>query len=444
MNLPVDERQHLLLSLAQKDVANTDLEEKICGIIPEWSKYEGNILPMGSAVLLRSLKGCTAVERSEKICSNNHLMNCMILCLKIKNDIHLIQYSLITLCEAVRENTYRYNIILKSCDNIYIIFDELLCRQNIDKYTIDMGCFILSGCISYGGLKYFKNNEIIDVINSIISLKYSISNIGMLDSFCNILKINDYRKYIFDSKIALDNIFIYFDSKKDNKLLYKSCICLWLISYNNEYHNKLYEYKIINKLYNIFIENRIEKVIRVCLNLFKNLSKNDMYIEEFVSINILNYIQLLENEKWRDNDIYEDIKDSINLLNTKTKQFSNYERYEKILNTGILRWSYIHTEKFWFENVMKFEHDEFQPIKRLVGLLSSRDAETLAVVCHDLGEFARLHPVGKTVLQRLNVKESIMILMTYQDRSVAREALLCVQKMMLHNWKDAATEQKRV
>lgn len=54
------------------------------------------------------------------------------------------------------------------------------------------------------------------------------------------------------------------------------------------------------------------------------------------------------------------------------------------------------TEKFWRENVMAFENDEFRAIRKLVKLLdTTTDKTTLAVVCYDLGEFARLHPAGK-------------------------------------------------
>ena len=46
--------------------------------------------------------------------------------------------------------------------------------------------------------------------------------------------------------------------------------------------------------------------------------------------------------------------------------------------------------------VLKCEGNNFRVIDHLMVIArTSRDTETLAVACHDLGEFARLHPVGR-------------------------------------------------
>lgn len=60
-----------------------------------------------------------------------------------------------------------------------------------------------------------------------------------------------------------------------------------------------------------------------------------------------------------------------------------------------MRWSFLHSNKFWHQNVMHFEENEFLAVKKLAMLLRSQDLVTSAVACFDLGEFARLHPMGK-------------------------------------------------
>merc|ERR1712050_251868 len=123
-------------------------------------------------------------------------------------------------------------------------------------------------------------------------------------------------------------------------------------------------------------------------------------------------------------------------------EMSNFDRYEKALQTGQLRRGFIHTSKFWGENVMKFEKDDFKPVKTLVHLLSNKDdLDTLAVACQDLGEFVTLHPFGKRQAAKLNIKPRVMELMQLQGdsdkhREVRREALLCCQKIMLNKWQD--------
>ena len=122
----------------------------------------------------------------------------------------------------------------------------------------------------------------------------------------------------------------------------------------------------------------------------------------------------LEYEKWRDSQMYEDIREVASLLDTATNAYTIFERYEKELATGQLKWSFIHTDKFWLENVLKFDKEDFAAIKNVSKLLSSNDHETLAVACFDIGEFARLHPNGKIVLNRINAKAPVMLLMAHE------------------------------
>jgi len=69
----------------------------------------------------------------------------------------------------------------------------------------------------------------------------------------------------------------------------------------------------------------------------------------------------------------------------------------------------------------------------MVIVRTAKDPETLAVACHDLGEFARLHPVGKQIATNKGAKDKMLELMSNSQREVAREALLCVQKLMLQS-----------
>merc|ERR1740121_1552109 len=97
---------------------------------------------------------------------------------------------------------------------------------------------------------------------------------------------------------------------------------------------------------------------------------------------------------------------------------------------------------FWAENVLKFESNDFRPLKLLAALLRDGvDNTTLAVACHDVGEFVALHALGKKKAADLGVKERVMQLMGGESsdpgqREVRREALLCCQKIMLNKWQD--------
>merc|ERR1711982_15918 len=91
------------------------------------------------------------------------------------------------------------------------------------------------------------------------------------------------------------------------------------------------------------------------------------------------------------------------------------------------------------ENINEFEKKDFKCINMLAACLNSFDPTTLAVACHDIGEFVALHPLGKKKVAQLQVKERVMQLMGSNDsnyREVRREALLCCQKIMLNKWQD--------
>ncbi len=182
--------------------------------------------------------------------------------------------------------------------------------------------------------------------------------------------------------------------------------------------------------------SRVEKVIRTLLLTLKNLLTRPSMCDLVVEAGLLHPVQALEYETWRDLDLYEEVRAVAGKLAAEVSRHSSFDRYSRELLTGRLRWGYIHTEKFWKENVLNFEKDQYAAVKQLAALVQfpPDDPQTLAVACYDLGEFARLHPAGKVVASRFNVKAGVMALMSHPDRDVARHALLCVQKLMLNQW----------
>jgi V-type H+-transporting ATPase subunit H len=69
--------------------------------------------------------------------------------------------------------------------------------------------------------------------------------------------------------------------------------------------------------------------------------------------------------------------------------------YTKEVESGKLYWSQVHKEKFWRENVNRFEENDFSLVISLIKFLDSLDVETVAVACYDLGEFCRFYQGGK-------------------------------------------------
>ena len=63
------------------------------------------------------------------------------------------------------------------------------------------------------------------------------------------------------------------------------------------------------------------------------------------------------------------------------------------------------------------------------------DARTLAVACHDLGEFATHYPAGRFLVHDLKGKECAMRLLAHANDEVRKQALLCTQKLLVAKWR---------
>ena len=62
-------------------------------------------------------------------------------------------------------------------------------------------------------------------------------------------------------------------------------------------------------------------------------------------------------------------------------------------------------EQFWRENIGHFEEKDFQILRVLVKLLEAgREPRTLAVACHDLGNFITYYPGGKGIVTGKTLK----------------------------------------
>lgn len=118
------------------------------------------------------------------------------------------------------------------------------------------------------------------------------------------------------------------------------------------------------------------------------------------------------------------------------KEASSWERYRAELLSGSLTWTAAHTDEgFWRESAAKLTDNNCQLLRVLVKIMeASTEPRTLAVACHDLGEFATHYPAGRFLAQDMGGKEHAMRLLTHADDEVRKQALLCTQKLLVANW----------
>uniref|UniRef100_A0A0G4IFP4 V-type proton ATPase subunit H n=1 Tax=Chromera velia CCMP2878 TaxID=1169474 RepID=A0A0G4IFP4_9ALVE len=445
------EDQRQLLSLAQADEGSV-LHDKIVNNPPEWSHFErSGYLPTGGADWLKSFHRLSLPDKSESIGNDPTACAIVFSAVAIEAEPQPAQYALTILYDIVRDDSSRYDAIGKNLPDLdlYKAFSSVLLRPHLDAYTGDKAAVLLCGFMCRL-TRRFTEDQVKFVLGQLVSGKYRASDGGRLEAFGNILKIDAYRVMFWHIPKSPSIILQSINAGLPASVLYRSLFCAWLLSFNPDTLDGLIGTDFVPRLRMVLAESRVEKVVRISVQTIHNLMEkkkrdenspapqNETAIEKLVEENVVQSLQLLEYEKWRDPELYEEIRQVIAELHNKIKVYSNFERYERELQSGKLEWGFLHGEKFWFENVQRFEENEYRAVKQLFELLRSEDSTTLAVACHDLGEFARLHPMGKKMLQRLHAKEVIMGLLAHKEREVAREALLCVQKLMIERWQDAA------
>jgi len=247
------------------------------------------------------------------------------------------------------------------------------------------------------------------------------------------------------------------------QLQYQVCCCIWMMSYDVEISKELKNYpKVLWQMSDILKDSQKEKVLRMIVatfvNILNNAQESESLLREFTLIMITAKVPrslelIIETHcnkeesagvgiattknKEIDIDLAEDCEKLQGFLQEADQKLSSYDEYVGELLSGRLNWTPVHkSQKFWRENVHKFNENKYLLLHKLAAILESRssDAVELQVACHDLGEYTRYYPRGKAVLDTLKIKNMVMQLLTNRDKLVKYQALLAVQKMMVQDW----------
>jgi len=404
---------------------------------PAWEKYPST---QGNAVLLNVLYGQKdVVVKKAILVSEPGFIKASLQATSVPDD-KPVQWILTALYDLLREDSSSFAIFEQALQNpigFHSTLVSILQRAKVDQYIADKTAWILSAVI--GNVPgAFTDAEVTQVVTALQRPETQCSELGVLEALVNMLKSGRFRKQVWQSPGVEERVTAV-SPKSSPDLLYKSIFALWMLSFEPEGSIAFKEDAIVKKIKDALASSRVEKVVRMSLTVLRNLVTHKKFAEEVVEGGVLECVQQVEFEKWRDSELYDDIRDMIMLISAKTQEMSNFDRYERELTEGKLKWGFIHSSKFWADNVLKFEQNDFRALKQLARLLIDGDPTTLAVACHDLGEFVTMHPLGKKQIANLGVKDSVMKLMSSTSptqKEVRREALLCCQKIMLNKWQD--------
>jgi len=256
------------------------------------------------------------------------------------------------------------------------------------------------------------------------------------------LRIDDYR-HAFVNVDGIATIVSVLSGRVNFQIQYQLTFCLWVLSFNVEVATKLNKFGVIPILADVLSDAQKEKVSRIILAVFRNLiekpEEKDVKKENCISMvqcKVLKQLELLEQRKFDDEDIVEDIEYLNEKLNASVQDLSSFDEYITEVKSGRLEWSPVHrSDRFWRENAHHLNDRNYELLKILINLLeTSKEPLVLSVACFDLGEYVRHYQRGKHVLEQLGGKTMVMTLLSHPDPNVRYEALLAVQKLMVHNW----------
>lgn len=414
---------------------------------PEWEKYG---LDQASVPLLRLLHSeDMALKTKDMMTGDINIMQACLAACSVQEP-KVAQWVLGLFYNMLREDASCYNVFDQALKHkLPVLNTFLVMLDKSDSYVCDTAAWILTAVMGHAP-GYFTEGDVAAVLKKVVNAEQctGLTESGALEALVNLLKADKFRRFVYSSKGVVDKIFFINVTTATAPVLYKSVFAIWLLTFDDKFMEETTQFRVVQKVLDILTARRVEKVVRMCLTALRNLMTHKVLCEEMVELGLLGVVQGLEFEKWRDAELYDDIRDISMIISNKVSEMSNFDRYEKELERGILTWSSVHTSKFWGENVLKFDQHDSRALKVLATLLMSSDTDptTLAVACHDVGEFVALHPLGKKKIAQLGIKDSIMDLMGSNGdhmKDVRREALLCCQKIMLNKWQEVGADKSK-
>ncbi|XP_066575803.1 V-type proton ATPase subunit H isoform X1 [Amia ocellicauda] len=375
-----------------------------------------------------------------------------------------VQYILTMIDDTLQENHQRVNIFFdyakKTKNTAWSYFLPMLNRQNL--FTVHMAARIIAKLAAWGrelmegsDLNYYFNWIKTQLSSQKLraagpetgtvspsdfqSSQYVQCVAGCLQLM---LRVNEYR-FAWVEADGVNCITAVLNNKCGFQLQYQMIFCIWLLAFNPQMCEYLRRYNVVPALSDILQESVKEKVTRIILAAFRNLLEKSAeretrqeYALAMIQCKVLKQLENLEQQKYDDEDISDDIKFLLEKLGESVQDLSSFDEYSSELKSGRLEWSPVHkSEKFWRENAVRLNEKNYELLKILTRLLEvSDDPQVIAVAAHDVGEYVRHYPRGKRVIEQLGGKQLVMNHMHHEDQQVRYNALLAVQKLMVHNW----------
>jgi len=312
-----------------------------------------------------------------------------------------------------------------------------------DTYIQNKGIKILTGLIGSGPQ--------LDVESSHCYFKWLASHISsgephviqaVMSSLMSLLRRNVYREVFYNHTTGVEGLRELLTKRTANfQLQYQTVFVLWLLTFHPDISATIApRHHITSLIADILTKSSKEKVVRVCVATLRNLLETPADNRANAGFMVANALpktcRNLSNKNWKDEDIVTDLEAVNTALDTFVADMSSWDEYVAEVTTGELRWSAMHrAEGFWRDNAMRFNDNDHEILRMVVHLLcTSASPLVLAVAAHDVGEYVSHYQYGRVYVEELGGKAAMLRMMEREDTTVRYEALLAIQKLMVHNW----------
>ncbi|XP_058816981.1 V-type proton ATPase subunit H isoform X2 [Topomyia yanbarensis] len=450
----MSEVQDLMSSLPDDKIdmiAATSVLQQQAGDIrqnkPNWSSY------MQSMMISQEDFACVSSLDKDKKSQAQYLQENPSQCAKtflnllahVSKD-QTIQYILVMIDDLLQEDRTRVQVFhdyaIKRKESVWAPFLNLLNRQ--DGFIVNMASRVVGKLACWGQelmpksdlhfyLQWLKdqltvaNNEYIQSVGRCLQM---------------MLRVDEYR-FAFVTVDGISTLISILSSRVNFQVQYQLVFCLWVLTFNPLLAEKMNKFNVIPILADILSDSAKEKVTRIILAVFRNMIEKpeDLQVAKehciaMVQCKVMKQLQILEQRRFDDEDIAADLEFLIEKLQNSVQDLSSFDEYSTEIKSARLEWSPVHkSAKFWRENAQRLNEKNYELLRILVHLLeTSKDPLVLSVASYDIGEYVRHFPRGKHVIEQLGGKQLVMQLLAHEDPNVRYEALLAVQKLMVHNW----------
>lgn len=357
-----------------------------------------------------------------------------------------IQYILVMIDDMLQEDRTRVQLFHdyanKRKESVWAPFLNLLNRQ--DGFIVNMASRVV-GKLACWGQELMPKSDLHFYLQWLKD-QLTVANNEYIQSVARclqmMLRVDEYR-FAFVTVDGISTLISILSSRVNFQVQYQLVFCLWVLTFNPLLAEKMNKFNVIPILADILSDSAKEKVTRIILAVFRNMIEKpeDAQVAKehciaMVQCKVMKQLQILEQRRFDDEDISADLEFLIEKLQNSVHDLSSFDEYSTEVKSARLEWSPVHkSAKFWRENAQRLNEKNYELLRILVHLLeTSKDPLVLSVASYDIGEYVRHYPRGKHVIEQLGGKQLVMQLLGHDDPNVRYEALLAVQKLMVHNW----------